>query len=103
MKNIATFILISFLSFFNLPSTLSEINVSHDIEAITVYLNSAEITRKAQASIPAGKSDLVFKGISSRILEQGMKIKLSEGVKVYAVNIEKNKNIFEEDGKLVRK
>lgn len=98
MKNFLTFIFIPALSFLSLPSTLSEIKVSHDIEAITVYLNSAEITRKAEVSIPAGKSDLIFKGISSRILDQGMKIKLSEGVKVYAVNIEENKNIFEEDG-----
>ena len=92
-------LLFSILFLFNTSSTATfqEINVPHEIDAITVYLSNAEITRKGQVSIPAGKSELVLKGISSRILEQGMKIHISNNVKVYAVSVEKGKNSYKEN------
>lgn len=69
-----------------------EIEVKHNIEAVTVYLSSAEIKRTAKITIPSGKTELVFKGISSKILKQGIKVYISNDVKVYAINIEENKD-----------
>ena len=71
--------------------------VSHKIASVTVYLSNAQITRKAQVNIPKGKSELVFNGISSRILEQGMKVHASDNVKIYAVSIDKEANSYEEN------
>lgn len=73
------------------------IDLDHDISAITVYLNNAEINRTATTDIPVGKSTLVFKGISTKIMEKGLKVKVSNDVKVYAIDIEKNKVIWEEN------
>lgn len=87
------FIFFVFLISFSITeSKPKEIVVTHEIDAVTVYLNSAEITRKTKITIPKGKSDIVFEGISSKILKQGLKVHFSNNVKVYTVNIEKNKN-----------
>ncbi len=90
MKSI-TILFIFLFSFSNLIAQ-KEIEVTHNIEAVTVYLNSAEITRNAKVTIPRGKTELVFKGISSKILKQGIKVHISNEVKVYAINIEENKD-----------
>ena len=74
---------------------INEILVDHNINEVTVFFKNAEISRTAQVTIPKGKSDLLFKGISSRILKDGLKVSLSNNVKVYAINIEKNTNFLE--------
>ena len=94
MKPISIFF-IFIATLFNNSVKTDEIIVPHNIEEVTVFLNSAEIYRKAQISVPSGKSDLLFKGISSRILKQGLKVSLSNDVKVYAINIEKNFDYFQ--------
>ena len=61
-----------------------------EIQSITAYLNNAEIQRAETIEIPAGKSEVVFENISSKILDKGLKISVSNDVKVYAVSIAKN-------------
>ncbi len=90
MKQIYLFVL-TFLSVtFSLAQNLPQQEISSDIHSLTVFLNNAEITRKQTVQIPAGKSDVVFTNISSRILLDGIKVSASGDVKVYAVNIESN-------------
>lgn len=95
MKSLSVLLLL--LIPFNNKTAISEQIVTHDIESINLYLNSAEITRNTQVTIPEGKSDLIFCGISSKILEQGLKVHISDNVKVYAVNIEENVNFYKTD------
>ncbi len=71
---------------------LEETKADHDISSVTVYLADAEIQRKGKAEVPAGKSDILFEGLSSEIIEAGLKIGLNEGYEVYAVAIEKTDN-----------
>ncbi len=66
-----------------------EIEVSHKISKVTVYMNSAEIIREAAVHLPAGKSTLIFKGISGYINNRGLQISLPQGVKMYNIGIEK--------------
>ncbi|MEE9349598.1 MAG: mucoidy inhibitor MuiA family protein [Flavobacteriaceae bacterium] len=88
MKTISI-LLLFLIPIFNSVTT-EDIVANHTIDEITVFLNSAEISRKSQVSISKGKSDVLFKGISSRILKEGLKVSLSNDVKVYAINIEEN-------------
>lgn len=92
----AFILLVAFLfSVNNSKYSIEEITVNHDIKAVTIFLNSAEITREAKIKIPRGKTELVFKGISSKILKEGIKAHISNNITVYAINIEENKDSFE--------
>ncbi|MFD2523137.1 DUF4139 domain-containing protein [Emticicia soli] len=52
--------------------------VQSTVQQVTVFLNGAQITRSAKISLPIGKSELVFKGISPQINKQSIQVK-SEG------------------------
>lgn len=52
--------------------------ITSNIEKVTVFLNGAQVTRSAKVSLPAGKTELVFKGISPQIDKQSIQVK-SEG------------------------
>ena len=88
MKAISLLFLFLFLIFNTHQSP--KIEVKHEIESVTVYLNNAAITRTAHITIPVGKSELIFKGVSSKILDQGTSVSITNNVKVYSVSIEKN-------------
>ncbi len=49
--------------------------VSSKIENVTVFLNGAQINRSAKVSLPIGKTELVFKGISPQINKQSIQVR----------------------------
>ncbi len=69
------------LLFFVMQSLQAQItptvDVSSTIEAVTVYQKNARIVRKAKANIPAGKSELLLKQLSPKILINSIQVKLS--------------------------
>ncbi|HBS11580.1 MAG TPA: hypothetical protein DEO36_03420 [Flavobacteriaceae bacterium] len=85
MKYLTLLLIISFNTI--ISQTTTNI-VSHNINEVTIYLNNAEITRTGNVDIPEGKSDILFKGISSRILDQGLKLEMSNNVRIYTIEIE---------------
>ncbi len=98
-KLIFSIILIIFNTFTN--STLSFCQglivqtIPNQINAITVFLNNAEIHRIGNINVPSGKSEIIFENISSRIINKGIKINASNDVKIYAVTIERNNKQYE--------
>lgn len=52
--------------------------IQSSIQNVTVFLNGAQITRSAKVSLPVGKTELLFKGISPQINKQSIQVK-SEG------------------------
>jgi hypothetical protein len=52
--------------------------VEAKIEKVTVFLNGAEVTRIGKVSMTAGRTELVFRGISPQIDKQSIQVK-SEG------------------------
>lgn len=52
--------------------------IQSKIENVTIFLNGAQVTRSAQVSLPTGKTELLFKGISPQINKQSIQVK-SEG------------------------
>lgn len=49
--------------------------VPSKIENVTVFLNGAQINRSAKVSLPVGKTELVFKGISPQINKQSIQVR----------------------------
>ncbi len=52
----------------------NDIKIPSKIKEVTVYLNSAQITRTANCSIHAGITKIDFNGLSSRIDESSIQI-----------------------------
>ncbi|MGB1204250.1 MAG: mucoidy inhibitor MuiA family protein [Chitinophagales bacterium] len=73
-----------------LADEITSQQIFSEIQSVTAYLNNAEIQRTETIDIPTGKSEVVFENISSKILDKGLKVSISNDVKVYAVSIAKN-------------
>ncbi len=100
MKTILISILSILLMSYGIEQENNDIVINSDISSVKVFLNSAEIQRNTNIKLSKGKTDIVFKGISSKIKEKSLKIKFfSKNVKVYSIKIEKNKNVFKESQK----
>lgn len=75
MKNCIQ-LLAFFACFFANLAQAEPIPISTKIEKVTVFLNGAQVNRKGQISLNAGKQELVFKGISPKISPQSIQVKL---------------------------
>jgi hypothetical protein len=62
------------------------IAVSSKIENVTVFLNGAQVTRSAHVSLPIGKTELIFKGISPQINKQSIQVKSESRFTILSVN-----------------
>lgn len=60
-------------------------SVSSKIENVTVFLNGAQINRSAKVSLPVGKTELVFKGISPQINKQSIQVKSESKFSILSV------------------
>ncbi|RFS17984.1 mucoidy inhibitor MuiA family protein [Emticicia sp. C21] len=60
--------------------------IQSKIESVTVFLNGAQVTRSAYASLPIGKTELVFKGISPQINKQSIQVKSESKFTILSVN-----------------
>ncbi|MBA4849185.1 DUF4139 domain-containing protein [Emticicia sp. BO119] len=49
--------------------------IQSKIENVTIFLNGAQVTRSAKVSLPVGKTELLFKGISPQINKQSIQVK----------------------------
>ena len=59
--------------------------VPSKIENVTVFLNGAQVTRSAYASIPIGKTELILKGISPQINKQSIQVKSDSKFSILSV------------------
>jgi hypothetical protein len=60
--------------------------VPSKIENVTVFLNGAQINRSAKVSLPVGKTELIFKGISPQINKQSIQVKSEGKFKILSVS-----------------
>ncbi len=65
-----------------LKATTTTVKANTNIEGVTVYQQQAKITRTAQASIPAGTSDILLKDLSSKVDAQSLQVTLNDGIKL---------------------
>ena len=74
----------SFLGFTTLQA--QNLDVESEIKEVVVYLNGAQITRTAQINIPAGKSELLFKGLTSRLNTNSLQVASGKEITILSVN-----------------
>ncbi|KYP16508.1 mucoidy inhibitor MuiA family protein [Flavihumibacter sp. CACIAM 22H1] len=60
------------------------------IEAVTVFLQGAEVKRTGMVQLPLGKSELVLSGISTDIETSSVQVKLEGDLTVLSVGVRKN-------------
>lgn len=74
--------------FFNAMAA-EPMKVSSEIKTAKVYLRGALLSNSASAQVPAGKSALLFTGLSYDVLRESIRIK-PEGCRILSVSLKKN-------------
>ncbi|MCB0625551.1 MAG: DUF4140 domain-containing protein, partial [Saprospiraceae bacterium] len=57
------------------PAQAQQQPVPSKIEKVTVFLKGAQIARSAEAKLPAGRTELIFKDISPNLDKQSIQLK----------------------------
>lgn len=70
-------------------SAAEPIKIPSEIKQATVYLKGAVLKNKATASLPAGRSKVLFTGLSYNIVRESIRIK-PEGCQILSVSLSKN-------------
>ena len=86
-------IVLSLLVLLNLNSIAQEkkdIIVKTEAKAVTVFMKSAQITRKKVVELPAGKSTVKFTELSPYIDEKSIQVKVGDNVVVLSVGKQLN-------------
>jgi uncharacterized protein (TIGR02231 family) len=66
--------------------TIQEKRIATEIQSVVVYLDGADITHTTVIDIPAGKSKIVFTGLSPQLNPKSIRVKLPSQVDVLSVN-----------------
>lgn len=88
-----SFILIGLCSFFVVEN--ESIQVNHQLNEVTVFLDNTEFFETGQTVVDVGISELIFKNVSSGILKDGIRVAATNGVQIYSVQIENDVNFKE--------
>jgi hypothetical protein len=64
----------------------SEKEIKTKIETVTVFLSGAQINRTAKVAVKAGRTKLLFKGLSPDINKNSLSVRVKGGVKVMSIN-----------------
>jgi hypothetical protein len=89
MKRIFT-IALSFACFIFASAQEVDLDVKSKIEHVTVFLEGAQVTRQATASLKPGVSILTFPGISPDIQERSIQVDVPSNVKILSVSFKVN-------------
>jgi uncharacterized protein (TIGR02231 family) len=81
-----TLILIAFLGFTLQINAREKREVSSQISDVVVYLQGAQVTRHAKVSIPSGKSELLFTGITPMLNSESIQVSAGRGITILSVN-----------------
>ena len=81
--------LMTLIALLSMVSTLlaqnkNELYVSHELKAVTVFLNNAEIQREGKVQVPKGESVLVFDQLSSKLLNKGIFVEADNDLEDYS-------------------
>lgn len=79
------FLFITFLGFVTLQAQTSK-EVTSEITDVTIYLNGAQVTREAEVSIPSGRTELLFKGITALLNSNSLQVGSEKEITILSVN-----------------
>ncbi|MFA8299977.1 MAG: DUF4139 domain-containing protein [Hyphomicrobiales bacterium] len=101
MKQIFTFILLIF-SVCLYANQRNEKEIETKVDRVTVFAGGAQIFRSKQVYLPRGESLIKFVQLSSKLKPESININCSNGVDVFSVRHEINKEKREENLEIVR-
>jgi len=84
MRTTFTIILLLGLLYPNIKA--SEKEVESRITDVVVFLNGAQITRTAEALIPAGETQIIFKGLTSQLKPNSLQVSSNQAASIRSVN-----------------
>ncbi len=67
-----------------------ELSIASEIENVTVFLDGAQVTRQARADLPAGRSTLVFTGLTDQADPNSLRLSASEAITILSVAFRKD-------------
>lgn len=89
MTRINFFILVMMVAFFQ-TSGQSDKRVDAKIEAVTVFLNKAQVTRKLKTRIEPGKTNLIISGLTSHLDQQSVQVSGKGSFVIVGINHNQN-------------
>jgi uncharacterized protein (TIGR02231 family) len=75
MKNIALTFILLFSAIMVVKADDDKTTVKSEIKEVTVFINGAQVTRTASATVPAGQSTFVIKGLSQYLNSNSVQVK----------------------------
>jgi uncharacterized protein (TIGR02231 family) len=84
MKTILLVLSVAFLSVASAQESKKQ--VDSKIDNVTVFLNGAQVSRKATVTVPKGTTDLVFHDVSTSVNAQSIQVTTDFDITVLAVN-----------------
>ena len=72
MKKALLFLLV--IPTFSMAQTPKTVNVTSKIERVTVFFNGAQVERSASTPLSIGRSEIVFRGLTSLLDERSVQV-----------------------------
>lgn len=82
------FLIITIYSQYNYAQT--ETKVSSTVQHVKIHLQGAEITRNANVNLTAGKQELIFSGLTPKLLAQTIRVLPSQKIDVLSISSKTN-------------
>lgn len=74
-----------FFSLFSFSQEDNSRRITTDVQSVIVYLDGAEISRSKSLSLPAGRTSIIFEGLSPHINTQSIQVTATENVSILSV------------------
>jgi hypothetical protein len=84
------FLLVSFIVFASCANASEPISAISAAKEITIYKSGAQVLRTASVTVPAGRSEIVFKALSPQIKENTIQVKAGEALTIMSVSFRVN-------------
>ncbi|MBN2890705.1 MAG: DUF4139 domain-containing protein [Bacteroidales bacterium] len=92
------FVIVAFLTPFLIKAQdVKEIEIKSEISSATVYLNNAEITRLKNVNLSAGRTLLIFKGLSPVLDDASVRVTIGKDVDILQISTVSNYMTKDED------
>lgn len=82
--------LIPFLAFFIYVPAQKKITAESSIGEVTIFSSGAQVQRLAEVLVPAGRSEIIFSGLSNQLQQQSVQLKADAGITLLSVQAQKD-------------
>ena len=83
-------LLIPFLLLFTYVPAQKKITAESSIGEVTVFSSGAQVQRLAEVLVPAGRSEIIFSGLSNQLQQQSVQLKADAGITLLSVQAQKD-------------